>query len=256
MSAAQEPTHAPVEQRSRRLKLSATALLVIFVTTVVFGTRAGGHHIPPAHSTATSITPAPTVPEQVSTLLSGIPQHGNALGPPNAPVTLVWFGDLECPFCKRFTLGAFSSLIATWVRPGRLRIEYRSMETATREPEVFAAQQIAALAAGEQNRMWGFIETFYREQGEEGSGYVTAEYLRNIASQTQGLNITQWIADRQNPELAASITTDALAVRRLHLRQTPAFLLGKTGHALTERSFDSLTQSTPYNEAIREALGT
>jgi hypothetical protein len=51
------------------------------------------------------------------------------------------------------------------VRGGELKIEYRSLETATREPEVFKAQQLAALAAGKQDRMWNFIETFYHEQG-------------------------------------------------------------------------------------------
>jgi hypothetical protein len=34
------------------------------------------------------------------------------------------------------------------VRPGKLKIEYRSLETATREPETFHTQQLAALAAG------------------------------------------------------------------------------------------------------------
>ena len=39
-----------------------------------------------------------------------------------------------------------------------------------REPEVFKSQQVAALAAGKQNKLWHFVETFYRVQGEEGSG--------------------------------------------------------------------------------------
>ena len=37
-------------------------------------------------------------------------------------------------------------------------------------------------AAGKQNKMWNFIETFYHEQGEEDSGYVTEKYLQGIAS--------------------------------------------------------------------------
>ncbi len=39
-------------------------------------------------------------------MVGGIPQSGNTLGAPNAPVTLQYFGDLECPICKEFTLGA------------------------------------------------------------------------------------------------------------------------------------------------------
>ena len=64
------------------------------------------------------------------------------------------------------------TLIQKYVRTGKLRIEYHSLETATREPEVFKTQQEAAYAAGKQNLGWYFIETFYHEQGEEDSGYV------------------------------------------------------------------------------------
>ncbi len=88
-------------------------------------------------------------------------------------MTLKYFGDLECPICKEFTLGVLPTLIQKYVRTGKLKIEYHSLETATREPEIFKTQQVAAYAAGKQNLAWDFIELFYHEQGEEDSGYVT-----------------------------------------------------------------------------------
>src|SRR5205807_9810713 len=78
------------------------------------------------------------------------PQSGNTLGRPNAPVTMQYFGDLQCPVCKSFTEGALQPLIQNYVRPGILKIEFRSLETATREPETFRTQQVAALAAGDR----------------------------------------------------------------------------------------------------------
>src|SRR5207245_10064574 len=125
----------------------------------------------------------------VSSLLNGIPQSGNVLGSPKAPVTLQFFSDLECPVCKEFTLGALSPLIQSWVRSGKLKIEDRALETATREPETFKTQQAAALAAGKQGKMWDYLEIFYREQREEGSGYVTESYLPGLAAQLAGLNV-------------------------------------------------------------------
>ena len=80
-----------------------------------------------------------------------------------------------------------------------MKIEYRSMETATREPEVFDTQQVAALAAGKQNKMWNYLETFYHEQGEESSGYVTESYLQGLAQQVTGLNLATWTNDRSDP---------------------------------------------------------
>jgi len=74
---------------------------------------------------------------EVTSLLAGIPQRGNTLGDPRAAVTVQFFGDLQCPYCRLFTLKLLPSLIQGYVRRGKLKIEYRSLETATRDPETF-----------------------------------------------------------------------------------------------------------------------
>src|ERR1700730_10966044 len=129
---------------------------------------------------------------EVSGLVGGIPENGSTLGSPTAPVTLQYFGDLQCPGCRAFTLGALKPLIENYVRAGKLKIEYRALETATREPETFKSQQAAALAAGKQQKSWYYIELFYHQQGQEGTGYVTESFLQQIARQVPGLNISKW----------------------------------------------------------------
>ncbi len=178
---------------------------------------------------------------QVTSLLAGIPQHGNTLGKPTAPVTVLYYGDLQCPFCRRFTLGALRSLIQGYVRGGRLKIEYRSLQTATRNPETFEIQQVAALAAGRQNKLWNFIELFYREQGHENSGYVTEGYLQGLAKQVAGLNLIAWTAARGDTALARALSSDARAAGRAGLNSTPSFLIGRAGNP-------------PYAAAIKRLL--
>jgi protein-disulfide isomerase len=82
--------------------------------------------------------------------LAGIPQSANALGQPAAPITLAYFADLQCPYCRDFSLEVLPSIIERWVQTGKLRIESHALQTATHEPEMFMAQQVAALAAGRQ----------------------------------------------------------------------------------------------------------
>jgi protein-disulfide isomerase len=179
---------------------------------------------------------------EVTSLLAGIPQRGNILGDPKAPVTLQYFADLQCPYCRRFTLGVLPSLIRGYVRAGKLRIEYRSLETATRSPETFRIQQIAALAAGRQNKMWDYIDLFYHEQRQEGSGYVSERYLRGLAQRVTGLDLIGWTAARDDPELVEAITSDARVARNAGIRNTPSFLLATAGH-------------TSYVSAIERLLG-
>ena len=194
----EEAAAAGAARRMRLTQLGIVVSVVVVAIVVVLIVTSGGSKsgIPASKAAKNSVT------HEIASLINGIPQSGNVLGSPTAPVTLQYFGDLECSICKEFTLGALPSVIPKWVRTGKLRIEYHSMETATREPEVFKTQQIAAYAAGKQNKAWYFIETFYHEQGEEDSGYVTEKYLQGIASQVPGLNLAQWTSDRNDPELA------------------------------------------------------
>ncbi len=128
------------------------------------------------------------------------------------------------------------------------------MQTATREPEVFRSQQIAALAAGKQKKMWNFLETFYHEQGEEDSGYVTEKYLQGIASQVPGLNLSQWSSDRSNPEFAKQVETDAQAANDAGFNGTPSFLIGHTGGTMTNSNTATAEEPAFLDEAVEKLL--
>jgi protein-disulfide isomerase len=248
--ALEEAEAAGAKRKARLTQLGiVVAVVVAAVVVILIATGGGGAKKVAPHSQAANETVT-----TVNALIGGIPQNANALGNPNAPVTLQYFGDLECPICKQFTLGALPSVIQKWVRTGKLKIEYRSLETATREPEVFKTQQIAALAAGRQNKMWNFLETFYHEQGEEGSGYVTESYLQGLAQQVPGLNLTQWTNDRGNPALVTQVTTDGQAANNAGFTGTPSFLIGKTGGTAKKLEYASLTEPTSFDNAIEKLL--
>jgi protein-disulfide isomerase len=248
---AQEREQASAAQRRRRIQiLGGAALVAIIVVVVAIVASSGG-----GSSGVQSGSKANKTVASVSTLLKGIPQSGSVLGKPTAPVTMEYFGDLECPVCKTFTLGALPTVIQKWVRPGKLRIEYRNLETATHDPETFRTQQAAAMAAGKQNKMWFYIELFYHEQGEENSGYVTEEYLQGLARQIPGLDFAKWKEDRNNPAWANEIVTDAQASNNEGFTGTPSFLIGTTGGTMKKMPEASLTDANGgFNQAIEAQL--
>ncbi len=193
--------------------------------------------------------------EAVRRLLRGIPESGSTLGRAGAPVTLQVFGDLECPICRELALGALDELIRGPVRAGRLRVQYRSLETATRERDTFIEQQVAALAAGEQDKMWYFVELFHREQGQEGSGYVTNAYLRGVAGQVPELNVGAWEAARTDPLLSAEVAEDERTALRHRFTGTPSFLIGLTGRRLKPFAPEWLDGAAPFETKIDRLLG-
>ncbi|HEV7163732.1 MAG TPA: thioredoxin domain-containing protein [Solirubrobacteraceae bacterium] len=249
---AMEEAEAAAAARRRRLSQLGTVVAAVVVVIVVILVATGGGSktkAPVAHSSV-----ANKEAKAVEGLLAGIPQSGNVLGSPTAPVTLQYFGDLECPICKEFTLGALPTVIQKWVRSNKLKIEYRSLETATREPETFRTQQVAALSAGKQNKMWNFVEIFYHEQGEEDTGYVTEKYLQGLAEQVPKLNLSTWTSDRNNNALLSQVESDSQAASNAGFTGTPSFLLGKSGGTLTKFEPGNLTSGTAFDEAIEKLL--
>ncbi len=219
----EERTRAARASQQRRLRmLGGVALAAIAVVVVAIAVSSGGG------STASGLetgAKAQTLVAQVNSLLSGIPQSGVTLGSPSAPVTMTYYGDLQCPVCRDFTLnGGFPSLVAGEVRQGKVKVVYRSFETATQDPSTFQTQQVAALAAGKQNHFWDYAELFYRQQSTENSGYVTESYLTGIARQISGLNLSTWRSQRNDSTLSAQVSADGAAGKAVGVQGTPTLI--------------------------------
>lgn len=185
------------------------------------------------------------IEREVTALLSGIPQSGAVLGSPRAPVTVSIYGDMECPTVKLFVEKYLPSIVETWVRPGDLRLHYRSLETDTADEEVFFKQEIAALAAGKQDKMWNFLLTFVRQQGRVRTDYVTEEFLADIASQTPELGLAKWRRDRGDALLSKQVALGVYFGHANELRYTPSFLIGFTEGKVNRR---------PERESIEKGI--
>lgn len=165
------------------------------------------------------------VQRRVAALLKDVPQNGTTLGSPSAPITLFVFADVQCPTVKLFVEKHLPSLIDTWVRDGWVKLEYRSLRTDTSDERAFYQQEIAALAAGRQDRMWNYVLTFVHEQGEAQSNYATDEFLVDIASQVPGLSRKRWQHDRDEASLSKQVARVLRSANTRELRSTPSFLL-------------------------------
>lgn len=211
-------------QRTRRLQMLGgvlVAVIVAVVVVVIVSTGGGNKGKSPTLGTPAATSTAKTV----NASLSGIPQHGNVIGNPNAKVTMTEYGDLQCPVCKDFAVGPETQLIQNEVKSGKVKIEYKSFPTASRDlsnwQQTFPLQQSAAYAAGAQNRAWNYILLFYHEQGKEDTSYVNTAYLTGLAKQVPGLSMKKWSTDRFNPKYSGQIDSEIKAATALNIQGTP-----------------------------------
>ena len=85
-------------QASPRVLLAAAAVVVLIIVGIVLGVVfVGGGSGSSSNGPAAKLPDAPDVRQ----LLAGIPQHGDVLGKLSAPVTMIEYVDLQCPFCEQ-----------------------------------------------------------------------------------------------------------------------------------------------------------
>jgi protein-disulfide isomerase len=217
---AREEAAAVAAARRRRLtRLGGVLAAAVAAVAVAIAISSG------SSGNKSSPTPSPQAASTVNKLLAGIPQKGNTLGSASAPVQITLYEDLECPICREFTLGAVRDLIAKDVRAGHVKVAFRSLQTATPDPATFQVQQQAALAAGKQDRLWHFVELFYHQQGQEGTGYVTESYLGKLAKQVAGLDHSAWLAARKSGTLGRAVTADESLARSKGFSSTPTIVV-------------------------------
>ena len=168
-------------RRRRRAGVAAIIVAVLVVAAAIVSGSGGG----PA-TAANSVRVADAAYSHA--LLAGIPQQGLVLGSADAPVRIVEFADLQCPYCDEFATQALPPLIAHYIRPGKVSIEFRNLSF------IGAASVRAGLTAAgaeQQNKLWNLVDLMYLNQGVENSGYVTNAYLRRLLAAIPGLDVAR-----------------------------------------------------------------
>jgi protein-disulfide isomerase len=205
------------ERRRRLLQMAAGAaflVLAIVLVLIVVNASSGGS------GGDAKIEGA----KEVDRLLAGIPQEGIVLGEPTAPVELIEYGDLQCPVCKGYAEEILLPIIENQVKKGEVKIDFRNL-TIIGEESIPAGA--AALAAGEQGRGWNYLELFYRNQGEERSGYVSDEFLSALARAAGVKNLSKWNQDRR--KLTAEVEKTTAEAHGLGYDATPSFAIEGPG---------------------------
>jgi protein-disulfide isomerase len=135
-------------------------------------------------------------------------------GPRDAPVTVVLFSDLECPFCKRVepTLEALERAF-----PGKVRVAWKNFPLEAHEKARPAAY--AAHAAGLQGKFWQMHDKLLENQGA-----LEAANLEKYA-QELGLDLARWKAALASPEVVQLVEADLKQGQALGVSGTPSIFI-------------------------------
>jgi len=239
---AQETKVESKDQRKRILQIGAGAAFIAVVVVAVLIVASGGGSEDGGDIELEEVA-------SVDKLMSGIPQGGMTIGDPKAKVTLIEFGDLQCPACAAYADQILPPVIEGAVKSGEAKLEFRNFTIIG--PESTTAGT-AAIAAGEQNRAWQFLDIFYHNQGGENAGYVTDEFLEEVAKAAGVADLAKWNKDRKSKTVEGQLAKGVEEAQSYGFSSTPSFAVEGPG---AQGGIELLSSSeTGSPDALEEAI--
>ena len=184
--------------------------------------------------------------EEVQAQLEGVPQAGNVLGDPDAPVEIIEYGDLACPACREASTTTIPEAIDQIVKPGDAKLVFRPIAFISRSSERGA---LGAEAAGMQDAMWSFVELIYRNQGSESDQDWLTDELMTDAVEQLGLDVDQWTADYMGQESEQKFLATESQAQEDEVGVTPTFVIrGPNG----EKTVTGAVEVSELQDAVAE----
>jgi protein-disulfide isomerase len=151
----------------------------------------------------------------MSKLILPVGKRDHVRGPKEAPVTLVEYGDFECPFCGQ----AYGDLKEIEAEMGpRLRFVFRNFPLVTAHAHAESAA-LSAEAAAAQGRFWEMHDRLFENQDAlEIENLV--EYARSV-----GLDVRQFIDDLKAGRFLSKVKEDFMSGVRSGVSGTPGFFI-------------------------------
>jgi len=168
---------------------------------------------PPAPALAKQIDEEPPAVVDRKTIERLHLDRGPSRGPANAPVTIVIFTDLKCPFCAK-VLGTLDQLTDEYA--GKIRLVVKQFPV---HPTAMLAAE-AAIAADAQGKFWELHDRMMAHQDEDLSRDAILAHAKEA-----GLDVARLGDALDNHTYAKELAAEQQAGKEIEVRGTPTFLI-------------------------------
>jgi len=192
-----------------RRPLLPTALLALLLGAAATAAE------PPATPPAAPAAAQPPAPAPAARPV----RYFNQMGSADAPVLLLEFTDLQCPYCARHALQTFPQLKRDYIDTGKVQYASRDLPL-ERHPHAFPAA-VASRCAGEQGKFWEFRHALFAQQDA-----LASEPYARIAGEL-GLDVERLEACRKDGRQADNVRADIALAQLSNISATPSFVLGR-----------------------------
>jgi protein-disulfide isomerase len=227
----------PSRKQDRFLPISIMVAAALIGGALIFSTLYKGGAATPGGTGDANNNGAAAGAQQAGAAAAGVADamkvgpHDAVLGSASAPVTIVEYGDYQCPFCTRFFSDTEPLIVSNYVQAGKVKMIFRNFPFLG--PESTAAAN-AAQCANDQGKLWAYHDALYSGKikdeakgGGENDGYFSRALFLQLAQQV-GLNTGTFTTCLDGNKDMATVTAEKNAASAAGINSTPAFIINGT----------------------------
>ena len=155
------------------------------------------------------------------TIETFVENGSTVFGNPNAPITLVEFGDYQCHYCNVFFETIEGDIITNYVETGKVKIIFKDYNIIG--PDSINASH-GAHCAKDQGLFWQYHDILYSNWTGENNGWASQENLTAFAEEIN-LDMDQWVKCMNEKPHSKTILSSNEDAEKLQLTGTPAFFV-------------------------------
>jgi protein-disulfide isomerase len=153
--------------------------------------------------------------------------QGVTKGDPNAPVTIIEFGDYQCPSCQMFASQVEPQMELALVQSGKAKFVFYDWPIIEAHAHAFLAAR-AARCAGDQNKYWDYHDHLYRNQTRWAAEQSAEGTFIGYASEL-GLDRGEFESCLRSDRHADVVTANMELGMQLGVRGTPTVIVEHGG---------------------------
>jgi len=154
----------------------------------------------------------------VSKLIEG---GSPVLGDPNAPITILEWGDYQCTFCYKFHQETLNKIDEEYIKTGKVKIIFKDFPLNGPDSKLAAE---ATYCAHDQNKYWQYHNQLYENWAGERTGWITIEALSGFAK-TIDLDIVEFNKCLDENKYENKINSIYEFGNEIGINATPSFLV-------------------------------
>lgn len=153
--------------------------------------------------------------------------EGETLGDPGAGVTIVEFGDYQCPACGSFALQFKPQIETRFVETGEAKFVFYDFPIPSIHPNAFLAAR-AARCAGDQGAYWEYHTTLFQNQSRWSTANLPTSAFEDYAEQV-GIDEGEFSTCLNSDRFADVVTANMELGSRMGVGGTPTVLINVDG---------------------------